>query len=286
MSLPLNVTSFEQYMLEDDRKSFPMTFTIQLRFRGVVDRDLFEAAVDEAVSRHPLLGATVEYERGHPARWVAAAEARPPIIEVAADDRFTYPKSEYLDLGKETGLRIWIRQQEETVELRIQFHHACCDGIGAYRFVEDLFCAYHRRCEGAPESEDVFRPLDPARLAKRDTFGLSFWRAMVRLPAETWGIVVGLCKFYLQTPVRLTTPELPMESSQPHEELLEFPEDSFSAAQAKQLREAAKADGVTLNDLLLSELLVSVQRWCTAHDPKLREEELPSDGADEPARRR
>ena len=34
------------------------------------------------------------------------------------------------------------------VDLRVQFHHSCTDGVGAYRFIEDLLSCGSRKCAG------------------------------------------------------------------------------------------------------------------------------------------
>ena len=101
---PLPLVAFERYMLADDRPEYPMTFTLTLRLAGTVDREAFEAAVDEALARHPLLVALVEGSSRRRPRWVsvrrdgdrrwtgaasprrfAAREARPSIWRASRD---------------------------------------------------------------------------------------------------------------------------------------------------------------------------------------------------------
>lgn len=52
---PLPLTAFERFMLADESSDYPMVFYLQVRLKGVVDRDVMKLAVDDAFSRHPLL---------------------------------------------------------------------------------------------------------------------------------------------------------------------------------------------------------------------------------------
>ena len=39
-------------------------------------------------------------------------------------------------------LRQWVRENDRGASVLVQFHHACCDGVGAMQFIEDLLTAY------------------------------------------------------------------------------------------------------------------------------------------------
>ncbi len=55
---PLHLTPFENYMVADDRPEYPMTFIVEFEFDGQLDPPAFEAAIDDALQRHPLLRAS------------------------------------------------------------------------------------------------------------------------------------------------------------------------------------------------------------------------------------
>ncbi len=57
---PLRLTTFERYMLWDDRPEYPMVFAFRLKLSGELHRAVFESSLDEALSRHPLLRALVK----------------------------------------------------------------------------------------------------------------------------------------------------------------------------------------------------------------------------------
>jgi hypothetical protein len=59
MVFPLKLAPFEEYMLHDDRRDYPMCHFYRLRFAGNLDPLRFEAALTEAIAQHPLLRATV-----------------------------------------------------------------------------------------------------------------------------------------------------------------------------------------------------------------------------------
>ena len=166
MPLPLKLVAFERYMLADDRDSHPMTFTVRLKFSGQFDGEAFESAVEVAVGRHPFLNAHLSGDHERKLRWTPAPGVKTYIDVAELDMPLQFPGSERIDLRNQTGLRIWVRTGPETTEMRLQFHHSCCDGIGSYRFIEDLLCAYDQAVY--PEGgRSKFRPLDTSRLQRR-----------------------------------------------------------------------------------------------------------------------
>jgi hypothetical protein len=264
--LPLPLVAFERYMLADDQPEHPMTFIVRLVFSGELDRPAFAAAAAMAVRRHPLLGAHVQRCGRRGLRWIAAADPRPWIDYGAASAPRTFPGAEGIDLGAATGLRIWVRTGPERTEISVQFHHACCDGIGGYRFLEDLLVAYDRVARpGADEA--AFRPLDAELLRRRARFGLSWPRVLLRLPAELWGLTVGLAAFALIRPAALASPRQPALDEAARLTALDCPSHTFDRAELAGLRAAARAARATLNDVLLRDLLVALHAWNARHDP-------------------
>lgn len=268
--LPLATNAFERYMLTDDRPRHPMTFGIRLTFSGRLDRAALESAVREAVSRHPLLAAHLVRKRWRRPTWVAAADPMPYVDISDESQPLRYPGTERIDLESQTGLRIWARSGPERTELRLQFHHSCTDGIGAYRFVEDLLCAYHRAVR--PDDLDVdYRPLDGERLRHRTRCGLTWWQVLLRMPVEIWGVVVGLVMMLVLRPQPLLAAQSPGDDDEAAGPLLvDMPAHTFDAEQSDRLRQAARAVGATMNDLLLRDLLLASQEWNARIDPTRR----------------
>ena len=76
-----------------------------------------------------------------------------------------------LDIGSRTGLRVWVRQGDGASRIVMQFHHACCDGIGAYRFLGDLLAAYGARTATAGDVQiELMALADAARAAHSQRF--------------------------------------------------------------------------------------------------------------------
>ena len=271
MPLPLRFSPFERYMLRDDRASHPMTFTIRLKFAGRFDEPAFERAVLQAVERHPLLRARLEGDRPSRFTWVASPDPRPYLDVAPLGAPLRFPGSEQIDLRQHNGLRIWVRtgadrEGNERTEMRFQFHHSCCDGLGAYRFIEDVLACYHRAV--VPGEHPPLQPLDKSALARRAKFGLTWWKVLLRLPAEIWGAVVGLAMFMLVRPRALETSERPAPGSDDGLTLLDYPAYKLDVDTSHRLRDVAKGAGATMNDLLLCELFRAMSRWNAQNDPR------------------
>lgn len=261
--MSLKLVAFERYLLADDRPSHPMTFRIKLRFSGRFDALAFRTAVKKAIERHPLLHAHLSGDRPSRLRWVPALDASTYVDMAGLEDPLTFPGSEQIDLGVENGVRIWVRTGEEAAEVRFQFHHACCDGIGAYRFVEDLLCAYDQAVYPYANRSE-YRPLDAKLLVRRTHFGLSWTRLLLRLPQEFWGMVVGTLNFLVRRPVEILTPHKPTLSEEDRIRLVDYPARTLDE---RTVCDAAKGANVTLNDLILRDLFLAVQDWNGRHAP-------------------
>jgi hypothetical protein len=262
--LPLPFVAFERYMLTDDRPSHPMTFTIRLEFSGRCDRAAFEQAVAAAVRRHPFLAAHVEGEGPRHARWVDAADPMPHLDIADAAAPLNFPGSEQIDLRRSTGLRIWVRTGAERTQMRLQFHHCCCDGIGAYEFIEDLLCAYELTLH--PGAKDVsFRPVEPDRLRRRTRFGLSWWQNLLRAPIDVSAVLLGIPAFFLLPPVSLASPEPARVDGAARLRLLDYPAHTFDEAATQRLLDQARRTNATFNDVLLAGLASGLHTWNVRH---------------------
>lgn len=270
-------------MLADDRPTHPMVFQIRLVFSGTLAPDNLRQALRTTVERHPLLSARLAADsRGRPI-WVEALPAQPLVDLAPLGVPWRLPHGRQIDLHNECGLRIWARHDEHRTELRLVFHHACCDGIGAYRFIEDLLVAYHAAC--TPATPRHPRPLALERLPHRGRFGLTAWRLLARLPAEAWALVIGSATFFLLRPgpVGRPAPEgttaahactvATTESDEIRHALAcltEMPAHTFEPESSRQLLAAAKAAGCTFNDLLLRDLFLALRDWNARHAPRGR----------------
>ena len=255
-------------MLADDRPEHPMTFVMRLVLSGEFERRAFATAVELAVGRHPLLGAHVRRCGGRGLAWVPALDPRPWIDYGATSDPRTFPGAERIDLGSSSGVRLWVRTARGRTEISAQFHHACCDGLGAFRFLEDLLVAYDRAAR--PAADAAFRPLDVGLLRHRARFGLSWPRIALRLPVELAGIVVGVAGLLLIRPAPLATPSRPVLDAMARLAVLDCPSHTFEPAESEELLRAARDARATLNDVVLHDMLVTLHAWNVRHDSAAR----------------
>jgi hypothetical protein len=254
----LVLSPFERFMLTDDRPRNPMTFLLHFGFQGEMQRGPFQAALEEALARHPLLQSVVAPVKGNRLCWVHDAALRPPVDWSGATAPVEVAPAEPNYLRHHTGLKMWLRVGEGRTEWILEFHHACCDGIGAYRFCGDLLCRYGQLTCGGQEAPEA-GPLDPmllrSRIRKmrfsndRETFprtrrfALRYGWNLLRHAAasvapprhgnERWSPVLGT--------------GILTQCLEP---------DEF-----RRLRETAVGCGASCNDLVLAELLRTIARW-------------------------
>ena len=264
---PLPLTHFETYMLADHRPEYPMIFYVRLRFAGRLDRAKFTAAANATLHRHPLLRATVRSIDGRlcwisgkgVSQWTWVSEDRPESLR----------PSPPLDLFAVPGLRMQVLRDAAYDYLSLEFHHASCDGIAAMQFIEDLLIAYHAKHGTLEPDAPPRRAVDPQSLHQRSRLGMSFWRRLRRVPLAivfAW----GLAEFFTNRPTAVAAPP----TAAPGEAGPGLASLGFGRWQLANLRLVARRLGVTINDLLVRDLLSTVADWNMRHQPALRPEML------------
>jgi hypothetical protein len=257
---PLPLVAFEQYMFTDDRPDYPTDFFLRLDFAGVFERPALDAAVDATLRRHPLLRAWVRASGRERFEWVPAEHCMPLIRWQVQGEPRCGAIAPRIDLRRETGLRIFIDQQENRSEMLLQFQHACCDAFGALRFVEDLLATYHNALAGS--SQQICLPT----LDVRGNFGLNPLKYLLRAHKELAG-ALGVVEYFVLRPV----PLVPREGGSSEEIVqAERPASSahtFTVSETERLRQTTKQLGCTVNDLLLRDLFLAIRAWMLQHDP-------------------
>ncbi|MCA9056360.1 MAG: hypothetical protein KDA75_21175, partial [Planctomycetaceae bacterium] len=162
--LPLKL--YESFMLHDESPAYPMTFALELRLSGQLDRDAFQEACEDAVRLHPLLTTRVEKSRWRYANWVPS-DLPPPVDWSCANDGHP-PRPGPIDITAEPGLRIWVRDDPLEPRIWLQFHHVATDGIGAMQFVGDLLARYGVRTASDGQRRPEPAPVSIERLHERE----------------------------------------------------------------------------------------------------------------------
>jgi NRPS condensation-like uncharacterized protein len=264
---PIHLAPIDEFFVEDDRSDYPMTFASNIFFRGEFDRVAFEAALMESLELHPLLHTIIKPAKQNKPCFVTATELEPVLDWGKTGQAVDLEEREAIDLTRETGLRTWVRQGDGRAQLVIQFHHACCDGTGAHRFIGDLLAAYGRRRTAPGERAPEVATYDETLLRQRrmklaDTY---IYGSRVANAKRSLGHGVHVfgrrisplsangrsTEIPSQTPTRRTYPALVSYK--------------FDKSQHKELRAAASKLGVTLNDLILAEMFCAMRDWNIQH---------------------
>lgn len=246
-------------MRVDDRPAHPMTYVIQMDFSGCVDRPAFEAALAEGLARHPLLAAIVQPAKRNRPCWVLAKDPMPPIDWADESAPIECPGAEGIDITRQPGLRMWVRQGDDSTRIILQLHHASSDGIGVYRFIGDVLALYGRRM--SPD-DDRYQPgpLDPQLLRTRKNGTINLARGGKAMQVARAAIGDAAVMF-----AKRAVPLHPPADYKPARGwVAPFPgieSIRFTPDQYKQLRLATVERGVTVNDLLLGELFQTMRQW-------------------------
>lgn len=256
--LPLHLSPLERFFLFEDRPGYPMTFVIELALRGVVDRPAWESALEQALQQQPLLTAQLGRAKGDRICWLPAG--KPPLcVWQSADEPLPLPADERIDLNRQPGLRVWMRQGSDRAIATMQFHHACTDGIGAYRFIGELLATYGQLIEGPQR----FAPSELVPNLLRGRFQRALGREVPVGLRTTWRACRYAAALYRGRPVPLSVPagrDGTRETAFPG-----YCTHSFDRADHQHLRQAAASAGVMLNDLLLRDLFLTLAQWEAAH---------------------
>ncbi len=257
---PLPLTVFENYLRMDDRPAYPMTIPIEMEFLGEVLPTEFEAAYEEAIERHPLFSCLLDTATKPLPSWKYCPEARSRVDWGGLREPRLCPRGEPIDLRREAGIRAWVRSGEGRTIVTIQCHHSVCDGIGSLRFLGDLLGAYSIRTSG-PGDPSVKLPLVRAdRLLRRGQFPFQPPEPVTRFQA----VRATLREAILWLGRRPAPLGVPRSSRHSPPIAIPFPGTQthlFSRAETDRLRQVARRNKVSLNDLLTRDVFLAVRDW-------------------------
>ncbi|WP_171185167.1 hypothetical protein [Alienimonas chondri] len=272
----LPLSTLERYMLEDDRPSHPMTGVHELVVRGPLETDLLQRALDATRLRHPLLRRIIDDSGKAPAWIPAPPQATVTVDRAAVGVRRTHPEGDWLDVRREIGLRIWVRDEapgEDGVavsRLSAAIHHCVADALGGLSFLIDLFGEISSLNGGSP----LVPAPNPSRILHRGEFfdqpGLLPGLPKGRL--KLWGhLLDGLRRMNKTATVplapagdgkRVSTKPEPggdVECPTPVDDVSPPRIAAFTEEETANFRAAAKARGMTLNDLALRDLFITIR---------------------------
>jgi hypothetical protein len=252
---PLPLTPFELFMLTESFLGNDMSFLIWLDTEGDIDRNALNEAGRHTAARHPHTRANVERSRIRGWQWKLDAEIWPTVSWT--EDCFA-PKPP-ANLKRECGLRIRIAERSQTATILFQFHHACCDGVGAFQWIGDFLAAYAAIQSGTPQADlaalDHTRLVDRGKLRFRKFRGRSWWKQYFQDIYHFW--------FFPPQPLAPANADAMAASSTSAAHPIAL--HRFSCEATSRLRQAAVAARVTLNDLLICNLFMTIARWNSEH---------------------
>ncbi len=250
-------------MVADDRPPYRMTFAARMDFSGSCDFDALQAALKLAVARHPLL--TARLNRQHRQWSWLPGEREPQLRRWDSAQHPVHDPLEPIDLEAGHNARFWIQTIDGETHIYAELHHACCDGVSFLHFLGDWLAAYASLVDLAGRPP-CWQPLQPLSLATR---GDARWRAPpqpLSLRQSLSGLVREGSKWLLRRPVPLARTHSKATGSAIA--LGGHLYHTFDATQSRALRQAAKHQGVTLNDLILRDLYLVLAAWNNQRQPR------------------
>jgi hypothetical protein len=256
---PMPLAAFEQYMLMDEDSKSPPTFFIQFQMKGLLNLPALVEAYHEAVRRHPLLCCRVERLKGRYC-WVWSPESV-RSAELNTDVwRAAKPWMRPINLFVESGVRAWGEVSDAETEITLQFHHACCDGIGASQFLEDI-AVYYARLTTTDRPLPELRPLRPEALLTRADAAL---RRVGWLPGSLprrLAVMLRDSLDFLFLERKEVLRAMPGDDNRKESEEFNLQSEYLDRAATRRLRNAASRTNVTLNDILMRDLMETMEEW-------------------------
>jgi hypothetical protein len=249
-----------------------MSYFAHVAYSGRLNESAFVQALEQTLPRHPLLHARIVGNREQDLTWVTSPDLLPYLDCADALTPMRFPGGYRIELREENGLRIWVRKHAEGGVIRLQFHHACCDGIAVNQFIGELLRVYDHVAGGGTGDHVALPAVDFTRLPHRNRFGASWWDWLGRRVVDAWGIVIGPPIFLLVRPTPLQTRGVCDHQEQNGRVVPELVTWRFTDAQLAGLLAKVRASRVTLNALLLRDVFVSLHAWNLDHDQRLQRE--------------
>ena len=255
-SLPLPLAPFEAYMLADHRDDYPMHFYCRLVLQGSLHREILVQSLTESVERHPLLRAKIRPRFGRSPVWDSGAEICLRDCQHEFDDLSEVLRTPGIDLCTEAGLRTWLFQGASNVQLLFEFHHSCCDGLGALMFLEDVLVTYDKLVHGKNAEDEV---VQDTGLSSRAAIPLTVGQAVRKIPLD----VKDFFRILFRQPaiVSEASKSPGISEKDGNSQLSAFLNHQFSPAELNALLAAARSRSTTLNSILMRDVYRSLDQW-------------------------
>ncbi|HRE99985.1 MAG TPA: hypothetical protein PLI18_05680 [Pirellulaceae bacterium] len=254
--LPLN--HLEHFFLWDDRPGYRNVLACRMTGVGRFDHSVVERALAMLAERHPLIASRLETDRRGRGTWVIGSA--PPKVEFVTCDGFDEPPVfEPMDLERDGGARVLVRESGDRSELWFLSHHACCDGLGGMQCIGDLLVLCDNLSRGRPTNRGL-RTIDPSLLEKRSRFFRTRLDAIRHLPLEAIGLY-GAYKFFRHQPLPLASSAPPDRSDTEGSDRPRCLTFGLDPEQTERLAASAESRRSTVNGVLTRDLLEALLAW-------------------------
>jgi len=268
-TFPLRLSPFEKFVLWDERPRQPLTGYVELRFSTPLDAARLETALHEAVHRNPLLACRLREHAGD-LWWDYDPEYRPRLLCPRRESPLSQGWPREIDLRRECGGRYWFGAHEEGWRWMIQFHHACCDGVGMRQIVIDTLAGYTRllgtsgnsQLPTAVAADKISRLERLSVTALRDRFDFSrTYHGAPKRPLTFWQRLKNAHYFHfrLPTPLRGSAQAADALATDAAQEPLRYA--SINRELSQQILDTARRQQIKINDLALALLFQTCVGW-------------------------
>ena len=270
---PLRLSNFEHYTFRDDSAEHPIVIVLRTPFEGCLYQSAFRQALKGTLLENPLLRAIVD-DSGWCTKWRLLENYKPRLNTVSYDSDHPplHCPLRKIDLRNEAGVEFDLRLCSERGVLITYLHHACVDGIGAIRFIGDLFARFGDLKAVSPDERPIVRRPNPQLLLARNTTKMPRNSRERRAPICHTLLEAGRLLFRKSyTLLRKPTASPAAVGKQQIYDIVTS--RVFPRTVLKRLRKVAESKGVTTNDLCMMVFLQQIARWSSS-DPAARESDL------------
>jgi hypothetical protein len=263
MSNCLYLTSIEKYYLNDDRPAFPNNFFCWLRFRGELDHDAAQTALEQTVERHPLSSVTAQQDQHGRLRWIET-RGKLEFETVDRSDESTRLKLDRINPLNDNSMRLWKIRTPIGWEIVFQGHHAAVDGLGGLQLVADWMVAYSKLLSASSKAK--LHRLDPALIPNRNRLGLLSRDFVSKFYCQPLALF-GAGRFLRRkvAPLVPDSASLAGDHASKSDELCEgyprFKSRTLTRSTYTDLQTAASQVNSTVHSLLMRDLFLAIHSW-------------------------
>lgn len=262
MSNGLKLTTIEKYYLNDDRPAFPNNFFCWLRFRGELDHDAAQTAIDQIAKRHPLSCVTARRDQSGRLRWVKT-NGKLEFEVVEQSDSAAQTNFDRINPLQDNTMRLWKIRTPVGWDVVFQGHHAAVDGMGGLQLVADWMVAYSQLFPGKNQAK--LHRVDPTLIPNRNHLDLFSRDFLSRLYCQPLAII-GAGRFLGRQVVRIvpdliSAEERPSFNGQVCEGFPKFKSRTLCRSDYSKLQVVASNAQSTVHSMLMRDLFLAIHGW-------------------------